>query len=105
MRWNKLENRDKSWQQAYHKLFVPFVEKMPTNKIIRTVLEDWANTRTQMIKDKLHKKPISKKALMYLVIIRPLVFITAWGIRKGYIQPVSDKRIEKLSTISIKDIK
>lgn len=73
------------WELGYHKLFHPLVKRMPTNRVIRAILERTARVRTVAIRRQMRGQPISWEARAYRL-IRPVIFITGWLIRKGIIK-------------------
>jgi hypothetical protein len=104
MRWNEVNKIDPSWEKAYHKLFLPFVKRMPTNRVIRYLLEDFANTRTQWIDAKLNNKKIPIKRYFWHALVRPAIVVTAFAIRQGWIKPVDRSEIDRLSKVALNKI-
>jgi hypothetical protein len=76
------------YELGYHKLVMPLVKKMPTNKVIRTALERIAKRRTINIRKELRgqKLPLYYRSMKYTV--RPLFFAVGWLVKKKILSKV-----------------
>ena len=85
MKYQKSHMRQEEYQLGYHKLFRPLVKKMPTNNIIRVILERIAKSRTI----NLRKEMRGEKLPLYYKILNPVTgsifFTVGWLIKKNII--------------------
>ena len=82
MKYQRDYMSSEEYQLGYHKLIMPLVKKMPTNKTIRVILERIAKRRTINLRKELRGKklPLYYKPLKYT--IRPLFFAVGWLVKK-----------------------
>ena len=82
MKYQKYYMPSEEYQLGYHKLIMPLVKKMPTNKTIRVILERLAKQRTIFLRKEMRgqKLPSWYKILKYT--IRPLYFVVGWLVKK-----------------------
>ena len=83
MKYQSSHMAAEEYELGYHKLVMPLVKKMPTNKTIRTVLERIAKRRTINIRKELRgqKLPLYYRSMKYTV--RPLLFAVGWLVKKN----------------------
>ena len=83
MKYQSSHMAAEEYELGYHKLVMPLVKKMPTNKTIRTVLERIARRRTINIRKELRgqKLPLYYRSMKYTV--RPLLFAVGWLVKKN----------------------
>ena len=82
MKYQKSHMRQEEYQLGYHKLFGPLVKRMPTNNIIRVILERTAKRRTINLRKEMRgqKLPLYFYCMKYT--IRPLFFAVGWLVKK-----------------------
>ena len=82
MKYQKDYMSSEEYQLGYHKLIMPLVKKMPTNKTIRVILERIAKRRTINLRKEMRgeKLPLYYKSMKYTV--RPLFFAVGWLVKK-----------------------
>ena len=82
LRYQKSNMIREEYQLGYHKLIMPLVKKMPTNKTIKVVLERIAKRRTINLRKEMRgeKLPPYWKPMIYTV--RPLFFAIGWLVKK-----------------------
>ena len=70
------------YELGYHKLIVPLVKRMPTNKHIRKFLETVAKRRTVCLRKEMRglKTPLWYK--LTKVTTRPMFFVVGWLVKK-----------------------
>jgi hypothetical protein len=88
MKYQKSHMAAEEYELGYHKLVMPLVKKMPTNKVIRTALERIAKRRTINIRKELRgqKLPLYYRSMKYTV--RPLFFAVGWLVKKKILSKV-----------------
>ena len=88
MQYQKSHMAAEEYQLGYHKLIMPLVKKMPTNKTIRTILERIARRRTINMRKELRgqKLPLYYRLMKYTV--RPLFFAVGWLVKKKILSKV-----------------
>ena len=88
MQYQKSHMAAEEYELGYHKLVMPLVKKMPTNKTIRTILERIAKRRTINIRKELRgqKLPLYYRSMKYTV--RPLFFAVGWLVKKKILSKV-----------------
>jgi len=88
MKYQKSHMAAEEYELGYHKLVMPLVKKMPTNKTIRTALERVAKRRTINIRKELRgqKLPLYYRSMKYTV--RPLFFAVGWLVKKKILSKV-----------------
>ena len=82
MKYQRDYMSSEEYQLGYHKLVMPLVKKMPTNKTIRVILERIAKRRTINLRKEMRgeKLPLYYKSMKYTV--RPLFFAVGWLVKK-----------------------
>jgi len=88
MKYQKSHMAAEEYELGYHKLVMPLVKKMPTNKTIRTILERIARRRTINMRKELRgqKLPLYYRSMKYTV--RPLFFAVGWLVKKKILSKV-----------------
>jgi hypothetical protein len=81
MKYQKDYMSSEEYQLGYHKLIMPLVKKMPTNKTIRVILERIAKQRTIYLRKEMRgEKQIA--VMISKFTIRPLFFAVGWLVKK-----------------------
>jgi len=82
MKYQKNHMSREEFELGYHKLIMPLVKKMPTNKHIRKFLETAAKQRTVCLRKEMRgqKLPLWYKVSRYTV--RPVFFAVGWLVKK-----------------------
>jgi len=82
MKYQKNHMSREEFELGYHKLIMPLVKKMPTNKYIRKFLETAAKQRTVCLRKEMRgqKLPLWYKVSRYTV--RPVFFAVGWLVKK-----------------------
>jgi len=88
------------YELGYHKVFMPLVKRMPTNKLIRKSLEYWAKQRTQSIRKELRGEDIGFKHKLLRKPLEALFFGVGKLIKKGVLKKAD---ITPLKEMEIKE--
>jgi len=70
------------YELGYHKLMMPLVKKMPTNRTIRVVLERLAKRRTIYLRKEMRGEKLPLYYKLGKHIVRPLLFTVGWLVKK-----------------------
>jgi len=97
MRYNKFKKLDDAYELGYHKLFLYFVKKMPTNTYIRTALEWFAKTRTHGLQEEMKGNYFTFNSLV-LRLFRPIVWFTGKLVQKGYLKKANVRSIKRIQS-------
>ena len=82
MKYQKSHMVAEEYELGYHKLFMPLVNKMPTNKYIKVFLERVAKNRTVNLRKEMRGQKTGIEYKLFKYAVRPLFFVVGWLVKK-----------------------
>jgi hypothetical protein len=82
MKYQSSHMAAEEYELGYHKLFMPLVNKMPTNKYIKVFLERVAKNRTVNLRKEMRGQKTGIEYKLFKYAVRPLFFVVGWLVKK-----------------------